>query len=126
LPSLEPRSTAQRKNPRLVIFNIEGRPGSVQFFRTLFDKDAVPATLRLTGEFAEPRAKLTAEERKARRKAMTPAERLAQMEKRVAKMKAKLAAEQAAPAPASNQKPAPTTERPRVRNSGPRLAKGRR
>jgi hypothetical protein len=88
------RSNAQRKNPRLVIFNIDGRPGSVQFFRTLF-QDAIPAKLTLTGEFAAPRVKETPEERKTRLKALpklTPAERLAKMEERVAKMKAKVAA----------------------------------
>ena len=93
------RSTAQRKNPHLVMFKIDGRPGSVQFFRALFPKDAVPAQLRLTGEFAPPKVKETPEERKARLKALpkpTAAERLAQMEARVAKMKAKL---QTSPAP---------------------------
>ena len=63
------RSTNQRKNPRLVIFTIEGRQGSVQFFRTLFAKDGVPAKLTLTGTFAPPRVKETTEERKARLKA---------------------------------------------------------
>ena len=93
------RSSAQRKNPRLVIFTIEGRQGSVQFFRTLFAKDAVPARLTLTGTFAEPKVKETSEQRKARLKALpklTPQEKLVKMEQRIAQMKAKLAA---APAP---------------------------
>ena len=75
------RSNSQRKNPRLVIFNIEGRAGSVQFFRTLF-QDAVPAKLTLIGEFAPPKVKETPEERKARLKALpklTAAERVAKM-----------------------------------------------
>jgi hypothetical protein len=103
------RSTTQRKNPRLVIFTIEGRPGSVQFFRALFAKDAVPARLRLTGEFAPPKVKETPEERKARLKALpklTPEQKLAKMEQRLAKMKAKLAA---APAPTPAPTPAPHT-----------------
>jgi hypothetical protein len=95
------RSPKQRKNPRLVIFTIEGRPGSVQFFRTLFPKD-MPARLTLSGEFAAPKVKETPEQRKARLKALpklTPAERLARMEKRVANMRAKLAAAPQAAAP---------------------------
>jgi hypothetical protein len=98
------RNPAQRKNPRLVIFNIEGRPGSVQFFRALFPLNAVPERLTLIGEFAAPKVKETPEERKARLAAMpkmTPAERLAKMEASVAKMKARLQAA-AAPTPAPN------------------------
>src|SRR5258705_2813534 len=93
------RSAAQRKDPRLVIFNIEGRPGSVQCFRALFPKDAVPATLTLAGAFALPKPKETPEERKARLKALpklTSQQKLAKMEERLAKMKSKLVA---APAP---------------------------
>ena len=90
------RSTAPRKDQRLVIYNIQGRTGSVQFLSTLFggsqtDQGNPPATLTLTGTFAAPKPKETPEERKARLKAITPAERLAKMEARVAKMKAKLA-----------------------------------
>ena len=110
------RSAAQPKNPRLVVFKIDGRPGSVQLYRTLFAKDAVPARLTLTGEFAEPKAKETPEERRARLKALpklTPAERLAKMEERLAKMKARLAAaptvEQAPIAP-KKAAAAPTTK----------------
>lgn len=97
------RSAAPRKTNRLVIYNIEGRTGSVQFLSTLFggSKDSVgnpPAELELMGEFAPARVnkpKETAEERKARLAALpklTPAERLAKMEEKVAKAKAKLAA----------------------------------
>jgi hypothetical protein len=76
-----------------LVYRIEGRPRSVQFTsKTLFNKDAVPATLRLVGEIAAPRPKETPEERKARLKAITPAERPAKMEERVARMKAKLKA----------------------------------
>lgn len=106
------RSTAPRKDPRLVIYNIEGRIGSVQFLSTLFGGNQVsqgnpPATLTLTGTFAPPKPKETPEERKARLKAITPAERLAKMEARIAKMKAKLAA---APTTAPTAAPAPPTE----------------
>src|SRR3954469_9591204 len=55
------RSSSQRKNPRLVVFNIQGRSGSVQFFRALFPNDDVPATLTLSGTFAEARATETPE-----------------------------------------------------------------
>jgi len=95
------RSNAPRKDDRLVIFNIEGRTGSVQFLKTLFAKDGIPATLTLTGTFAPPKAKETKEERKARLAAITPAMRLAKMEERVAKMKAKLAAPTDTAAPAT-------------------------
>jgi hypothetical protein len=96
------RSTATRKNPRLVIFNIEGRPGSVQFFRALFPQDTahavgVPAKLHLTGEFAPPRVKETPEQRKARlasQPKLTPQQKLVRMEQRLAAMKAQLAAPQ--------------------------------
>ena len=91
------RSTAPRKDPRLVIYNIEGRTGSVQFLSTLFGGTQVsqgnpPEKLTLSGTFAPPRAKETPEERKARLAAITPEQKLAAMEAKIAKMKAKLAA----------------------------------
>ena len=61
------------------------------------DKKA-PASIEVTG-LAAP---LTAEERKAARAAITPAEKLARMERRVAAMKAALAA--TAPAPTADKK----------------------
>ena len=103
------RSTAPRKDARLVIFNLEGRTGSVQFLKTLFNKDAIPATLTLTGEFAAPKVKETPAERKARLALLpklTPAERVAKMEERLANMKAKLVAP--APKADSAKAPAPT------------------
>ena len=69
------------------------------------NKTPVPS-FEVTGEFAEPRkarASLTAEERKALRKAqpkLTQAERIAQMELRLAKAKTKLAASTATEQPA--------------------------
>src|SRR5262245_58105812 len=98
------RSTAPRRDPRLVIYKLEGRTGSVQFLSTLFggnqkDQGNPPTTLTLTGTFAAPKPKETPAERKARLAAITPAERLAKMEERVAKMKAKLAASDGGAAP---------------------------
>ncbi len=55
----------------------------------------VPPTLTLTGEFAPPKVKETPAERKARLALLpklTPAERVARMEERLAKMKTKLQA----------------------------------
>lgn len=99
------RSTAARRDQRLVIYNIEGRTGSVQFLSTLFggsqkDQGNPPERLTLTGTFAPPKPKETAEERKARLAAITPEQRLAKLEQRVAKMKAKVAAAPTAAAPA--------------------------
>jgi len=121
------RSTAPRKNPRLVIFTVEGRPGSVQFFRTLFPMNAVPERLTLTGEFAAPKVKETPAERKARLALLpklTPAQRLAKMEERVAKMKAAL---NPAPAPSAIVTSPKVVEVPREQTSAhARSAKGRR
>lgn len=92
------KSNAPRKGDRLVIFNFgDGRRGSVQFQRSLFG-DAIPDSLTLVGEMAEPKApkaKETAEERKARLKALpklTLAEKVAKAEERTAKLRAKLQA----------------------------------
>ena len=99
------RSTAARKDPRLVIYNIEGRTGSVQFLSTLFggtqsSQGNPPEKLTLSGTFAAPKPKETPEERKARLAAITPEQKLSAMEVKIAKMKAKLAAPTAAaPAP---------------------------
>lgn len=94
-----------RKTDRLVIFDLTDRKGSVQFLRTLFP-DAIPQSIVISGEFSAPRtprAKETPEERKARLKALpklTPAEKLAKAEERVAKMRAKIQAKEAAAASA--------------------------
>lgn len=89
------KSAKPRKSTRLVIFNLDGRTGSVQFLRTLFG-ETVPDTLILSGDFAEPvvkvvKAKLTKEQRAALPK-LTAAEKLIRAERRVAAMRAKLAA----------------------------------
>jgi len=84
------RSNAPRKHDRFVIYKINDRPGSVQFLKTLFENDAVPTTLTLTGTFAAPKIKETPEQRKARIKSLpkpTPAERLAKLEQRIARLK---------------------------------------
>ena len=75
------RSTAPRKDQRLVIYNIEGRKGSVQFLSTLFGSNQTAQgnplpTLTLTGVFAPPPKKETPEERKARLAAITPEQRI--------------------------------------------------
>jgi hypothetical protein len=101
------RSDAPRKTNRLVIYNLEGRNGSVQFLSTLFggsqkDRGNPPETLTLVGDFAEPKqpkVKLTKEERKAlRANAPKPtlADKLAKAQARMDALKAKLAAEAAA------------------------------
>jgi hypothetical protein len=92
------KSNAVRKDDRLVIFNFgDGRKGSVQFLRTLFGEE-IPTELTLSGEFSEPRtpkAKETAEERKARLKLLpklTLEEKVAKAEEKAAKLRQKLAA----------------------------------
>jgi hypothetical protein len=111
------RSTAPRKTARLVIYNIEGRTGSVQFLSTLFGGDQKtqgnpPATLTLTGEgFAEPRQKETKEERKARLALLpkpTLQQKAASLRERLAKMEAKLNAP-ATVVPVEPTPAAPTT-----------------
>lgn len=106
-------SKAARKSARLVIYNIEGRTGSVQFLSTLFgggnkSQGNPPETLTLVGEFAEPKVKepkvkLTPEERKARLASLpklTLAEKVAKAEARMEKLRQKLAAEAEAEASA--------------------------
>jgi len=100
------RSSAARKDPRLVIYNIEGRTGSVQFLSTLFggtqtSQGNPPERMTLVGEFAPPRVKETPAERKARLALLpklTPAEKIAKAEERLAKMKMALVAGSTAPA----------------------------
>ena len=91
-----------RKSDRLVIFDYTDRPGSVQFLRTAFG-ETVPETIQISGAFAGPRQKLTKEQRKERAKNMTPAEKLAAAEARVAKLREKLS--KAAAAPAAGEQP---------------------
>lgn len=110
------KSPAPRKSKRIVIYNIEGRTGSVQFLSTLFGGDqknegTPPEKLTLSGEFAEPKVKVakekeTPEQRKARLAALpklTLAEKIANAEKRAEELRAKLAKQtaKAAEAPAA-------------------------
>ena len=94
----------------MVVFTVEGRPGSIRFSKTLFVDQTAPASLTLSdAAFAAPKVKETAEARKARLKALpkaTPAERLAKMEARLVKMKAQLAAPQAVAATPATASPA--------------------
>lgn len=96
------RSEAPRKSKRLVIYNIDGRKGSIQFLSTLFggsqnDVGNPPAQLKLVGEFAEPKQpkpKETPEERKARLAALpkpTLEEKVKKAEERAARLREKLA-----------------------------------
>jgi hypothetical protein len=86
------------------IYGIEGRPGTIligpQFFAKVEGETQWPETLDLdielpAAEAAEPKVKLTAEERKALRAAMTPADKLAEQEARLEKQKANLLARKA-------------------------------
>lgn len=102
------RSNTERKNPRLVIYNIEGRTGSVQFLSTLFggsqdSQGNPPETLTLNGDIpdAKPRevkVQETKEQRKARLAALpkpTLAEKFQKSQERTEALRAKLAAMQA-------------------------------
>lgn len=89
------RSTATRKDERLVIFEYaDGRAGQVQFLRSAFP-EAIPDTITMEGDFAErvvktPKTKLTKEERAALPKP-TLAEKLQAAEARAQKLRDKLA-----------------------------------
>lgn len=89
------RSTATRKDERLVIFEYaDGRAGQVQFLRSAFP-ETIPSSITMSGEFAErvektPKAKLTKEERALLPKP-TLAEKVAKAEERAAKLREKLA-----------------------------------
>jgi hypothetical protein len=87
----------------MVVFTVNGRPGSVRFSKTLFANKQAPETLTLSDvAFAAPKVRETPAERKSRLALLpklTPAERLAKMEERIARMKAKLAAPAAAVVP---------------------------
>lgn len=91
------KSPKPRKDERVVIFG--GQLNAVQFLRTAFG-EAVPDTITVTGDFAEPKAakvpreKETPEERKARLAAMpklTLAEKVAKAEARAQALREKLA-----------------------------------
>lgn len=92
-------NTEPRKNTRVLVFDIPGRRASITVPKSLFG-DNVPTSLILTSDVdlapvAEPKPKETKEERKARLAALpkkTPAEKLAALEAKAAKLRAKLEA----------------------------------
>ena len=106
------RSDKTRKT-LMVVFTVDGRPGSVRFAKSLFVDQQPPATLSITDDtFAGPRKQETKEERKARLAAMpklTTEQQLAKLEAKVAKMKATLAATTTPPTPTTP----PTTAAPK-------------
>lgn len=92
------RSNKARKS-NAVTYTADGYNGSVRFSKSFFADKTGPESLSLDSEaFAaarQARAKMTAEERKAARAAapkLTPAEKLAKIEERAAKLRAKIAA----------------------------------
>lgn len=100
------KSTAARKDDRLVIFNFkDGRAGSVQFLRSAFP-EVIPDEISMSGEFAEPKVRVpkekeTPEQRKTRLAALpklTLAEKLQRAEERTAKLREKVAKAGSAPA----------------------------
>lgn len=104
------RKDKERKSSS-VVYDIAGYSGkSVRFTRGLFPDKLGPASASITvpdgffGAPSVPRAKMTAEERKAARAAapkLTPAEKLAKVNERVAKLQATAAKLEAATAAAS-------------------------
>jgi hypothetical protein len=73
------------------VYGVPGLTGTVRIVKTLLTGPA-PETLTLRGvTFAAPAPRLTPEERKAARAAMTPAEKLAAERLRVQKAQARLA-----------------------------------
>lgn len=95
--SLTRDNKARKSNA--VTYTAAGYNGSVRFSKSFFADKTGPESLTLDSEtFAaarQPRAKMTPEERKAARAAapkLTPAEKLAKIEERAAKLRAKIAA----------------------------------
>jgi len=86
--SQAPTGRTQKSTPHG--FSIEGRSGSVHFFRKLFPQDAVPNKLTSVGTFAPVETGTTT----GAFGGHAEAERLAKLEERLARMKAKV---QAAP-----------------------------
>lgn len=92
------RSDKQRST-QMVVYTVDGRPGSVRFSKTLFVNKAAPEKINAENfntVFAGPRvprAEETKEERKARIAAMpkpTAAEKVARLEAKLAKLRAKV------------------------------------
>jgi hypothetical protein len=91
------RSDAKRRSNMIVFAAPEGHRGSVRVSKSLFAKDSIPQELTLENpalaEPRKPREAMTAEERKAARKAqpkLTPAEKVAKLEQRLANARRKL------------------------------------
>ena len=108
------RNDSPRRS-HMVVFTVAGRHGSVRFSKTLFTHKQAPATLTLSdAAFAAPRVKETAAERRARFKALSPAEKLAQLKSRIVRMRARLTAQPAAaPQKAAKRRLRPRKPRPR-------------
>lgn len=103
--TLDPKT---RKSTSVVFKLPSGIRGSVRIAKTAFPGGVPPASLSLTSDaenaFAQPKAKLTPEQRKEARKnapKLTPEQKLAKLNERAAKLQAKIAAAAAAPAGAS-------------------------
>jgi hypothetical protein len=95
------RSTKDRKSTSVVFTNASLR-GSVRVAKTYFGDD-MPETIEISGVFAAPKVKMTAEERKAARKnapKLSAAEKLAKLQERAARLQKKIEAENAQPAAA--------------------------
>jgi hypothetical protein len=93
------RSDKQRSTQMVVFTFADGRPGSVRISKTAFADKKAPETLQLlTDAYAGPRIERkseTKEERKARLAALpkpTPAEKLAKLQAKLAKLQAQVGA----------------------------------
>lgn len=99
------KSNKNRKSTSIVFTAANGVRGSVRFAKTLFAGGNAPDTLVIENDaFAEPKAKLTPEQRKEQRKnapKLTAAQKLAKLQERAARLQAKIAAEAAQPAGAA-------------------------
>ena len=93
------KNSKQPAKANAVVYQIAGLRGTIRFVKTLFAGEA-PEVLTVDGAtFATPTApkvKLTPEERKAARAAMTPAQKIEAERKRNANAQAKLAKMEAA------------------------------
>lgn len=103
--TLDPKT---RKSTSVVFKLPAGVRGSVRIAKTAFPNGVPPASLSLQSDqenaFAEAKAKLTAEQRKQARKdapKLSPAQKLAKLQERAAKLQAKIAAEATPAAPAT-------------------------
>jgi hypothetical protein len=89
------KSTKERKSTSVVYSAANGLRGSLRMAKTFFKGGVAPDTLVIDSDaFSEPKVKLTAEQRKEARKnapKQTPAEKLAKLEERAAKLRAKVA-----------------------------------